>query len=173
MERWRVFQSGVPSYRRSRKSEKHTAESEWNEQTVSYTSSESVSRSLRRRRRKRAMPPLCIHMYRPWWKGWQLISATGMPGYAARTCAKSRPDSTFWQSLVRFGFDQAGEMEVKVHGVMSLLLGQVYHPMPNPSALRLPGSPMLCTRSFALWLCTSIECFGFVIRSEASSGVPR
>lgn len=52
----------------------------------------------------------------PHWKGWQLASDTGMPGYAARTWAKMSPLSSLAASRFRLSLFQAGVMEVKTCG---------------------------------------------------------
>ena len=82
----------------------------------------------------------------------------------------------------------AGAVDVKMHGEMSSLLfwevpspeppeveseEGLYHPIPNPSALSEPGRPMDCTRSFAEYDCTKMECLGFVTRSLARRRGPR
>jgi hypothetical protein len=49
-----------------------------------------------------------------------------------------RPDSSLVASRLRLSLFQAGVTEVKVQGVGSVRVQPLYHPMPNPSPLRLP-----------------------------------
>lgn len=52
----------------------------------------------------------------PHWNGWQFCSETGIPGYAARTCAKMTPLSSLVASRFRFSLFHAGVMLVKTCG---------------------------------------------------------
>lgn len=81
--------------------------------------------------------------------GLTFCSLTGIPGYAARTCANMRRDRILEASFMRLSLFHAGVIALNVHGVSSLgvvpffdTLGQLswllYQPIPNPSALRFP-----------------------------------
>lgn len=53
------------------------------------------------------------------WKGWQFCSETGIPGYAARTWAKTSGEVILQARRPRLSLFQAGVTLVKVQGVGS------------------------------------------------------
>jgi hypothetical protein len=57
-----------------------TALSLWKLWMLLKAASLSVASSARFTMLKPPTTPLCIHRYRPHWKGWQFCSLTGMPG---------------------------------------------------------------------------------------------
>ena len=75
-----------------------------------------------------------MNMYLPYTNGWQFCSLTGIPGYAALTCAKMRRDDTLSASRLRLLLFHAGRIDVNTAGSGSPSL---YQPTPKPSPFRL------------------------------------
>lgn len=95
------------------------------------------------------MAPLCIHIQRPYRKGWQLVCCTAVP-VDARMWAKNSGETTCPAISRRLRSLQAGPMSLTTAG---LSLSGMYQPMPKPSPL-VVSTPMRACRLWSIRECT-------------------